>query len=463
MYKEIRCIVLGILLFFSAVFSVFSDEREENIDLFVVLDKSLSMEEEISPVKNYVIDTLIEETLIPGDRFVVIQFYGDAEILIAEDVADSEKKIDFTRTLSSVAADGSYTDIGNALDKLKEAIKDYEHPDRRKYLLLITDGKQEAPEDSKYYSPDGEFNHAFLENAKTIQHEGWKIQVLGIGTASAAKEIAEQLSGGYVETSEEPTQEEITEKTEDLFGTIQIASDLELKTLNKHNETVLTIPLVIEGYGEPQSVQFKNIVLNFEDGDFKNETILSDKTFDLPMSGNTEISFPVTIEQDLPPGTHQAEVRFTFNDLTVITPARAAVTVEVKGFFGNNIWIIPVIAVVGLALIGGLVLLLMRMQKNKPCEFRLYIDNRPAQAAPISLQADESIFLDRDGASYAVARERGDKSVAKITYREEKLRLSTLDPKWFSLPDDLPASVLHEKITAKAKSGLKKELYFKAV
>ena len=463
MSKQIQYMVLGVILSFVSVFPLFSDEREENIDLFVVLDKSLSMVEEIDPVKSYVIDTIVEDTLIPGDRFVVIQFYGKAEILIADDVIENDKKVDFTSMISSVEADGSYTDIGNALDKLKAAIEDYEHPDRRKYLLLITDGKQEAPEDSKYYSPDGKFNHAFLENAKTIQREGWKIQVLGIGTASAAKELAEQLSGGYIETSEEPTQEEITEKTEDLFGVIEIAAPLTVKPVGKQGESVLTIPLSISGFSAEQEIAFNRIIADFQAPGVENEILTQGGSYKLPKEGTKEITLPFSLGQDLAPGTYNATLTFTFQGLTVFTPSKADVTIEVKGFFGNNIWIIPVIAVLFLAIIGAIILLILRMKKNKPCEFRLYIDNRPAQAAPISLAEGESIYLDRDGASYKTAAEKGDKTVGLIQYSNEKLKVSSLDTQWFTLPDDLPDSVLGEKIVAKAKSGLKKELYFKAV
>ncbi len=455
----ISCFILSILV----ITSIFADQREDNIDLFVVLDKSLSMEEEIEPVKNYVADTLIEETLIPGDRFVVIQFYGNAEILIAENVVDDGKKVNFKNTIQKIKADGSFTDIGNALDALQSALDTYQDEDKREYLLLITDGKQEAPEDSKYYSPDGTFNHAFLENAKTIQKEGWKIQVLGIGTASAAKELAEQLSGGYIETSEEPTQEEITEKTEDLFGTIELASKPVVSPLGKKGSSTLTLPLTIAGFSKEQTITFKEIVLDFESTDLETVRIAEGSTFTLPPEGETSIKVPFTVEQDIEPGTYDGTLAFTFEGLTVLTPSQTTVSLDVKGFFGQNIWIIPVIAVVFLAIVGVLVLLFMKMGKQKPCQFRLYIDKRPAQSSPISLSEGNSIYIEKDGASYKTAAEKNDKTVGKITYTETKLVLKSTDRERFMLPDHLPESVLDEKVTVKAKSGLKKELYFKAV
>ncbi len=78
-------------------------------------------------------------------------------------------------------------------------------------MLLITDGKQEAPPGTKYYSADGKFNHELLKHTKTIQKKGWKIEVLGIGKLNKAADIAEKLSGTYVEV-EKADASELAEK-----------------------------------------------------------------------------------------------------------------------------------------------------------------------------------------------------------------------------------------------------------
>jgi hypothetical protein len=74
---------LVFLILLVAIGSIISaDDRTEEIDVFIVVDKSLSMEEEIDAVKNYINQSIVEELLIPGDNFVVIIFYGDAEVLL---------------------------------------------------------------------------------------------------------------------------------------------------------------------------------------------------------------------------------------------------------------------------------------------------------------------------------------------------------------------------------------------
>ncbi len=250
-----------ILLFCGSLF-LSADDRTENLDLFVVLDKSLSMEEEISTVKQYVVESLVDEILIPGDFFVLIQFFGEAQVVIATSIEDQGQKNSIMEDVRAIQADGSFTDIGNALDALRAAIETYRHEEHREYLLLITDGKQEAPPQSKYYSPDGTFNHAFLENTKEIQKEGWSIHVLGIGAGSAAKDIAEELAGVYTETSEDPTVEELESKTKDLFGTITLAGTLYVHPVDAAGESRLVFSLAAAGWSESQTVTIESITFN---------------------------------------------------------------------------------------------------------------------------------------------------------------------------------------------------------
>ena len=84
---------------------------------------------------------------------------------------------------------------------------------REKYVLLLTDGIQEAPPSSKYYSKSGTFNHEFLANTKTIQQKGWKVMILGIGTDTAAKDLARELQGSYNEITNKLSVDALTEKT----------------------------------------------------------------------------------------------------------------------------------------------------------------------------------------------------------------------------------------------------------
>ena len=56
--------LIGVILITLSTLPLFCDDRDENIDVFIVLDKSLSMVEEIGSVRDYVQDTLVDEIII---------------------------------------------------------------------------------------------------------------------------------------------------------------------------------------------------------------------------------------------------------------------------------------------------------------------------------------------------------------------------------------------------------------
>ncbi len=246
--SEIKKVILLTVVSLVLVSTAMGDERTENIDVFLVLDKSLSMVEEIGEVQKYVNDAIVNKLLIPGDYLLVINFYGEALIHIDKTIRNDQDKAVLRGKIGEILADGRFTDIGNALDALKQAVDTHDSGDRRRYLLLITDGIQEAPPESKYYSPDGSFNHFFLENTKTIQKKGWKIHILGIGTSSAAREIARELSGEYTQVTEEPSAEEIEQAAGELLGRIEVQGTPRISRIKKDGSFILTIPLKNEGY-----------------------------------------------------------------------------------------------------------------------------------------------------------------------------------------------------------------------
>ncbi|MFP4562131.1 MAG: vWA domain-containing protein [Spirochaetia bacterium] len=440
-----------------------ADTREENIDLFIVLDKSLSMEEEIGAVKDYVQDSLVREVLIPGDFIAVIQFYGQAELLFAETVQSDEEIEEYLAAIEEIEADGSFTDIGNALDVLRDSLEQYHRKDRREYLLLLTDGKQEAPSDSKYYTEDGSFNHAFLENARTIQKAGWKIQVLGIGPASAAREIAEELAGGYAETSEEPTKEELAEKTQDLLAVLELTGALSVKPASPRGESAMTFQLQAVGFTDDPVVAVERITVTLEKSG--NEYLVAEDVTLTPASnGVTDVSIPISFPQMPGPGSYEARVRFVFGGLEVFTPGVVSTEVEFRGFFGSNLfWIIPV-AVIFLAGIGlGLFFLLRGAGRKRPMKVRVFIDNKAVGTGPFLLKPDDKLYVVPEKAVFTVVDENKPDAVAVVSRKGDALVMTILEEKSLKTADPLPMNILGEKVRLKLHSGLYITFLFKVV
>lgn len=444
-------------------FTVSADTREENIDLFIVLDKSLSMEENIGAVKDYVQESLIGKVVIPGDFIAVIQFYGRAEVLFADIVENKGEIQGYLDSIGRIRADGSFTDIGNALDVLRDSIEQYHREDRREYLLLITDGKQEAPPDSKYYTEDGSFNHAFLENARTIQKEGWKIQVIGIGTASAAKEIAEELAGGYSETSEDPTKEELAGKTDELLANLELAGPPSISPVSPKGESEMTLRFQAEGFTDGPTVEISRITATLEETGTE-YLIAEDVALTVEPAGFTEVSIPITFTRKPEPGTYDAQVQFVFGGLEVFTPGVIAAEIRFKGFVGSNLpWIIPV-AVIVLAGIGlGLFFILRGAGSKKPMKIRVFIDNKTIGSGAFLLKPDDKLYVIPEKATFTVVEEKRPDAVATVTRSGDALIMKIQDTKSVRTTEPLPENILGEKVSIKVQSGLYITFLFKAV
>ena len=370
--EKILVLLLVVLLF--GIGTVSADERTENIDVFIVLDKSLSMIEEIESVKEYIRDSLLDKILIPGDRFVIIAFYGKTELLMNE-VYDATGNMNSIRNkIENIQADGRFTDIGNALDTLHTAVQEIAGEERRRFLLLLTDGKQEAPPESKYYTPDGQFNHEMLKNTKTIQKQGWKIHILGIGTQSAAEELAKELSAGYInvpdvpedaedkEAEEKKLKQALEEVTEDLVGSIELISSPKVEPIPPDGSTEMLLTLKSEGFSKAQKVLIESITLEYDGKEYPLRK--EDVTLSITPEGTEEKAISIQFPNHLDAGDYQGRVVFTFSGSTVFYPAYREIDFHVKGFFENNLFTLLAGGIILLIAVTVLIILLRGKKKR---------------------------------------------------------------------------------------------------
>ena len=134
-----KFLFIMLLLALAGAAGISADVRTEPIDVIVALDKSLSMVEEIGAVVEYVNTYIIDQLLIPGDYFLVLAFYGRTEIPVAMRITGDADKQKAKQAVAALAANGRFTDIGNALDVLGAELAKLPEQNRRKHLLLITD------------------------------------------------------------------------------------------------------------------------------------------------------------------------------------------------------------------------------------------------------------------------------------------------------------------------------------
>ena len=441
------CVYLG-----CAAASVFADNRTENIDLFLVLDKSLSMESKIQAVRQYVDKSIIQGMLIPGDHLTVITFWGQAHVLLSTTVGTDKRPLE--KAINSIQANGLFTDIGNALDELQRVLAAGNYPNHRKYFLLITDGMQDAPPTSKYYSPTGDFNHAFLDNTKIIQEKGWKIEILGIGTQTAAAELAKNLSGGVATVPSHPTAEALAKATENLLNLLQ-ASNVGLSPVGLNGASTLHLTLKSVGYTAPQTVRMSSVRLEMSGA--PSAIIASDKSLTVPLKGAKTFDIPVRLPT-LSPGVHSGRIVTTFAGNTTFSPAVFDVSFSVNGFIRNYLTY-EIGGLVLVALLLGLAFVLVRRSVSRSrVTFTMVIEGDLRQSNKFTLRQGDDVLVQDTPMGFRPVEKKIANPVARVFFDPAGLHFEIVNHQ--RIPSaDVPLNVLGSVVLAKTNAG--KNVVFK--
>lgn len=199
-------------------------ERNIPIDMFLMIDKSLSMAEEnrFNDLHHWVRTELIEQMLIPGDWITIYQFYEKPEHLLTLAIESENDKQQIIKTIDAIKPDGQYTDIGKALDTINESLQQREKNNRFKVLLLVTDLKHDAPWTSRYAGKPESFESPYLAEARVIPHGGWFEVTLDMDIQDNVVKTTSRLYGNMTANTSSRTETKNTGKNEDpLSATVQ--------------------------------------------------------------------------------------------------------------------------------------------------------------------------------------------------------------------------------------------------
>lgn len=168
-------------------------ERYEPIDFYVLIDTSLSMADAMPRAREHIAAELIGRIAIPGDWLCVIGFYGGQDIIWEGELQNEAALATLVRSVRALDASGRFTDIGAALDFLEARLKGRGVPERPKYMLMITDERQEAPYGTRYYSADHSIDHPMLEFIKKEDHGPYRVVTIGYGLSDRIRGASELL------------------------------------------------------------------------------------------------------------------------------------------------------------------------------------------------------------------------------------------------------------------------------
>ena len=428
-----------------------ADTRKENIDIIVALDKSLSMENKIGAVETWVNSFILDQLVVPGDFLTVIPFYGKTDALISTEIKGDADRSAAKSLISGIRGDGRYTDIGNALDALKAQLAAKEKDGRQKYVLLLTDGIQEAPPSSKYWSKNGAFNHEFLANTKTIQQKGWKVMILGIGTDTAARQLATELQGSYSELTGKVTPESLAATTGALFQMPSVEGTVSLGPVNSGGSARVQFKLKSSGLAGDATITVGDV--SVEAGGRSYSSLLgAPRTLTVKKGATEAVDLPLKFPAGLPAGASSGTLTFSFGSTDRFAPAQVPVTLTVQGWVQSNLAIAIPGLVVALAILAGILFLVLRLTRGKPLQFSVLVEDAPAGPS-VSLGSGGELFLNDNGSDFALVAHRNARSVARLSVAGGTLALSAVKADRFPKVAQFPPNAMGKAFPMRTESG----------
>lgn len=196
--KSIFCIFVFCIL----SYAIFAGERTIPVDVFLMIDKSKSMNEpgKFDSLHKWVRGTLVTEMLIPEDWITVWEFYEQPHELQTLIIKNENDRNSLIKTIDNITPDGAFTDIGSALDAIQVSLNKRGQNNRYKILLLVTDLEQDAPWTSKYRGKQESFKSPYLAEARIIKHDNWYEITLDMDIQDKVVKTTKELYTNIIDT-----------------------------------------------------------------------------------------------------------------------------------------------------------------------------------------------------------------------------------------------------------------------
>jgi Mg-chelatase subunit ChlD len=204
-----RLVVVAALLMLAAADARAARERTGSIDAFLVLDESGSMKPIFSKVLVYVAEAIVRDYLEPQDYLCMVGFSDVSRVRVSQRLSSAAEKENLAALVKNLnVVPQGYTDMGRALEEIQRQIDHLADPSHQQVILILTDGLNQPPRDSPYFdpakrdigtglAPPSGFNQHFQQQVQALAARGHRIHVVGIGTETDARKLAEALGAGY--------------------------------------------------------------------------------------------------------------------------------------------------------------------------------------------------------------------------------------------------------------------------
>ncbi|MGD9209556.1 MAG: vWA domain-containing protein [Desulfobacteraceae bacterium] len=177
-------------------------------DFIIILDQSASMREirpgnpstyQSDPLKApksseaaKAINDVVTRLLKHNDYFALITFGNKAEIIISQQILHPHERKVLQRRINALPFKDSKTDIIASIKTTEELITSLGTPQRRKILVLITDGRNDPPDNSPFKTPQQQ-EKVFEKFRQSIELNSWNVNLVGFGLETDIRRIAANI------------------------------------------------------------------------------------------------------------------------------------------------------------------------------------------------------------------------------------------------------------------------------
>jgi hypothetical protein len=486
-----KCAIVFSVLMMVSIISALEIQADERpaYDIILIVDKSISMEESrnLKVVKDFLSSTILTENVKIGDFLILMDFWGDAEVVDSFTVASEADLARARSIISSIVSTPreTNTDIGNAIDIAKYQIDALACTSRPKIVLMVTDGYQEAPRFSKYYSPDHKFSNAFLDTATTIAKKGWKIEVIEIGGAKnfmgaaatggqkgaetvqggaglkgpqeGLKETTEQMGGQHKAVSEKPTVGELNQAVTGLTAMINVVQTPARLVVPGSKLVDLSFKVKGQSLTGPAVVVVKEVRI-------KSGTAIAEQNvlprnnpvqFTVPQEGETELKTQLAIPVTVPAGDYPTDVQFFFEGDNTFQPSAFTVDLHVNSFLENNLGLFIALLAAGLVVLALLVFLIVRLIVSSGVKFRLKVEEQPLKKGKdvFKVGYGKWLYLNESYGRLSIAPKRSLRSIGRVYGVKKGLEFEPLREEQFPGLKAAKQNILGHKITVKTQDS----------
>jgi hypothetical protein len=276
--------------------------------------------------------------------------------------------------------------------------------------------------------------------------------ILGIGTETAAKDLAHELQGSYNEIPSNPTATQLTQTAGNLFGDVAVQGSVSVSPVAPDGSSRLSFTLQSSGLASDATITLSGVDARTGTRDLGN-VLPSPFTFTVRKAGTTSVQVPLKFPAELPADAGATALAFSFSSGLHFAPSSVTISLHPATWVQTNLLLLIVAVAALLVIVAVVLILLWRFTRGRPVRFTVLIEDEPVSPEASTLSGGKELFLNETDGEFALVVRRNARSVARFAVKDGKLSLGVLKQDRFPKLKEPPAEARGKTFVMKSENG----------